>query len=150
MQVLVSQRHKMVGVPQTTQLMNLFPSAHQVPDTELLAIPHTFDVTKMLRNLGFEVPAPVLTQYDWAGGKPFEVQKKTVAMLTTERRAYVLSGFGTGKTKAALWAFDALRQQGHATRMLVVAPLSTLTFVWAREVLATVLKCLAEGSRPTA
>ena len=138
MQVLVSTKHKMLGAPMTTQLQNLFPHARRIPDTELLAIPHEFAATKMLRNLGFEVPAPVLTQYDWAGGKPFEVQKKTVAMLTTERRAYVLSGFGTGKTKAALWAFDALRQQGHAQRMLVVAPLSTLTFVWAREVLATV------------
>ena len=92
----------------------------------------------MLRNLGFEVPAPVLTQYDWCDGKPFEVQKKTVAVLTIEKRAYVLSGFGTGKTKCALWAFDALKRQGRAGKMLVVAPLSTLSFVWAREALATV------------
>ena len=138
MQVLVSAKHKMVGAPLTTQLQNLFPHAQRIPDTELLAIPHEFASTKMLRNLGFDVPAPVLTQYDWCGGTPFEVQKKTVAMITTEKRAYVLSSFGTGKTKCPLWAFDYLRKQGHAHRMLVVAPLSTLSFVWAREALATV------------
>jgi SNF2 family DNA or RNA helicase len=136
MQVLVSAKHQMVAVPVTAQLENLFPHAKR-PSAELLAMPHTFDVTKMLRNLGYEVPAPVLSQYDWCGGKPFEVQKKTVAVLTTEKRAYVLSGFGTGKTKCALWAFDALRGQGRAQRMLVIAPLSTLSFVWAREVLQT-------------
>ena len=146
-----SAKHRMVGVPVTPQLMNLFPSARQL-SPDLMAIPHTLDVVKMLRNLGFDVPAPVLTQYDWAGGAPFEVQKKTVAMLTTEKRAYVLSGFGTGKTKAALWAFDALRQQGRANKMLVVAPLSTLSFVWAREVLQTVphLKvAILHGERET-
>ena len=137
MQVLVSAKHKMVAVPKTVQLENLFPHAVR-PSAELLAIPHNFEATKMLRNLGYDVPAPVLTQYDWCGGKPFEVQKKTAAMLTVEKRAYVLSGFGTGKTKCALWSFDALRHQSRATRMLVVAPLSTLSFVWAREVLATV------------
>jgi len=133
---VVSAKHAMIGVPATAQLKNLFPHARELG--ELLAIPHGIDETKMLRNLGVEAPAPVLSQYDWNGGTPFDVQQKTVAMLTTERRAYVLNDMGTGKTKCCLWAFDFLRSKGLAKKMLVVAPLSTLTFVWAREVLQTV------------
>lgn len=59
-------------------------------------------------------------------------------MLTLEQRAYVLNGMGTGKTKACLWAYDYLRSNGVCGKMLVSAPLSTLTFTWARELFATV------------
>jgi len=59
-------------------------------------------------------------------------------MLTLEQRAYVLNGMGTGKTKAALWAFDYLRSNNICGKMLVSAPLSTLTFTWAREIFSTV------------
>jgi len=87
--------------------------------------------------MGMDVPAPILSQYDWCGGTPFEVQKKTAAMCTTNRRGYVLNSMGTGKTRAALWAWDFLNKQGLAGKLLIVAPLSTLEFVWAREVFST-------------
>lgn len=135
MNCVVSAKHAMIGVDATDQLRNLFPHARDFGD--LLAIPHGLDETKMLRNLGIDAPAPILSQYDWCGGTPYDIQRKTAAMLTTERRAYVLNDMGTGKTKCCLWAFDYLRSKGVAKRMLVVAPLSTLTFTWAREVLAT-------------
>lgn len=132
----ISHKHQMVGVPWRADVANLFP--HAIKAGGLLALPHGVDETLMLRSLGFDVPAPVLSHYDWAGGTPFRVQKQTAAMLTTSRRAYVLSGMGTGKTKSALWSYDFLRGRGDASRALIVAPLSTLNFVWAREVLATV------------
>jgi SNF2 family DNA or RNA helicase len=44
---------------------------------------------------------------------------------------------GTGKTKSAIWAFDHLQSIGRVKRMLVVAPLSTLDFTWAREIFLT-------------
>jgi SNF2 family DNA or RNA helicase len=76
--------------------------------------------------------------YDWCGGTPFDpVQTKTVELLTENPRAFVLNSQGTGKTKAALWAFDYLQRLRMVKRMLVVAPLSTLTFTWAREILGT-------------
>lgn len=77
------------------------------------------------------------SNYDYAGGDPFDVQFETVAMLTENPRAYVLSSMGTGKTKCVLWAFDYLRRVSAAQRMLVVAPLSTLKFTWGREIFAT-------------
>ena len=39
----------------------------------------------------------------------------------------------SGKTMSVLWAFDYLRGRGLARKMLVVAPLSTLTRTWADE-----------------
>ena len=71
-------------------------------------------------------------------------------MLSLEQRAYVLNGMGTGKTKAALWAFDYLRSNNICGKMLVSAPLSTLSFTWAKEIFNTVphLKCaVLHGSK---
>lgn len=134
----VSAKHKMLGVPMRPDLKNLFPNAQvvKVDGIEQMVLPHIIDVAHVLRNMGLPAPAPVLSQYAWphpAGKPPFEVQKRTVALMTMHPRAYVLNGMGTGKTKAALWAFDYLKQEGLAEKMLVVAPLSTLEFVWARE-----------------
>jgi SNF2 family DNA or RNA helicase len=75
--------------------------------------------------------------YDYCGGSPFDIQKKTVELLTEHPRAYVLNSMGTGKTKCALWAFDYLRRSTSCRRMLVVAPLSTLRFTWGREIFLT-------------
>lgn len=139
--VFVSARHHALVVPRTAQLQGLFPDAPAFDPpghAPSLVIPHREGETRLLRAMGYDIPAPVLTQYDWRGGSPFEVQRKTAAMLTTHPRAYVLNGLGTGKTKTALWSFDYLRGRGQATRALVVAPLSTLNFVWAREAFATV------------
>ena len=101
---------------------------------DLMLVPHRVDTTKVLRNLGYEIPSPILTRYDWAGQTPFESQKTTAAMLTTSHRAYVLNEMGTGKTLASLFAFDFLKQAGAANKMIVVAPLSTLNVVWSQEV----------------
>jgi hypothetical protein len=95
---------------------------------------NTHETAKILRNIGYAVPPPILHQYDWAGTTPFDTQKQTAAMLSIERRAYVLNDMGTGKTRASLFAFDYLKGIGLADKMLVVAPLSTLNVVWVKEV----------------
>jgi SNF2 family DNA or RNA helicase len=85
-----------------------------------------------LRNLGLDPPSPVDAYYDWPGRfSPFKSQRETVPFLVANNRAYCLDDLGTGKTMSALWAFDALRKEGSAGRMLVVAPLSTLQRTWA-------------------
>lgn len=55
-------------------------------------------------------------------------------MCTIQTRAYILSEMGVGKTRAALWAYDYLRSVGIVHKLLVVAPLSTLTTVWENEI----------------
>ncbi|MBW2451232.1 MAG: DEAD/DEAH box helicase [Deltaproteobacteria bacterium] len=46
----------------------------------------------------------------------------------------MLSSMGVGKTRAAMFSFDFLRQQGVVSKCLVVAPLSTLQPVWENEI----------------
>jgi len=139
MNIMVSPKHRVVGVPYRTDIFNLFPHAKEVTfqGRPTLIVPHRVDETRMLRNLGYEIPAPITSQYDWEGGKPFDVQIKTAAMLTMNSRAFVLNGMGTGKTKASLWSWRYLNKTGQAGSVLVVAPLSTLNFTWAREIFAT-------------
>lgn len=139
MNIHVSPKHGVVGVPARPDLTNLFPNAKRVTvqGNELMLIRHGFDETRLLRNLGLSVPTPILAQYDWEGGKPFDAQKKTAAMLTMNKRGYVLNSMGTGKTKASLWSWRFLNKRGEAGKLLVVAPLSTLNFTWAREVFQT-------------
>lgn len=54
--------------------------------------------------------------------------------LVLRRNGCVFCTGNTGKTLSALWAFDYLRSQGRAKRMVVVTPLSTMESVWANEV----------------
>jgi SNF2 family DNA or RNA helicase len=139
MNVIISPKHHLIGVPIREDLANIFASAKRITHegNELLLVNHGIDETKLLRNVGFDVPAPILTHYDFEGGSPFDVQRKTCAMLTMNQRAYVLNGMGTGKTKSALWAWRYLNRVGAAQKLLVVAPLSTLNFTWAKEIFQT-------------
>jgi len=139
MTIHVSAKHKVIGVPTRPDIANLFPTAKQVTieGKQMLVLRHGTDETKLLRNMGLDVPTPILTHYDWEGGTPFDIQRKTAAMLTMNKRAYVLNGMGTGKTKASLWSWRYLNLRGEAGKLLVVAPLSTLNFTWAREVFQT-------------
>ena len=121
-------------------------SLPKVPTIELfgepaLIVPHELRETVILRRLGYDVPSPILRQYPFPsppGEKAFDAQLQTAAMLSLNPRAYVLSEMGVGKTRAVLWAWDYMRLHNPplAKRLLVVAPLSTLRFTWAREVQA--------------
>jgi len=101
---------------------------------QLIALPHKSDAVRIARNMGYLVPAPISSHYDWNGDTPFDTQKITAALLTMQRRAYVLSEMGTGKTRATLHAINWLIKEGEIKSVLVVAPLSTLSPVWDREV----------------
>jgi hypothetical protein len=92
----ISAKHGVVGVPARDDITNLFPDAKRITleGNDLALVRHGIDETRLLRNLGFDVPAPVLIHYDWSGGEPYDVQKRTVALLTMNRRAYVLNGMG--------------------------------------------------------
>ena len=104
-------------------------------NTWWLAVPHTVGVVRLLRNLELIAPSPVLSYYDWGIGKqPFDSQRATADLCTVARRAYVLSEMGVGKTRAVLWAYDYLRREALVNKLLVVAPLSTLTTVWENEI----------------
>jgi len=111
------------------------------PDHTIVAVPHRPDETRVLRNLGYDVPDPMPIHYDWpkANGRynPFEVQRETASFLSMHSRAYCLNSMGSGKTNAALWAYDYLRRVKQVNKMLVVCPLSTMERTWGDGVFAT-------------
>ncbi len=149
MPVKVSQAHQALLVPPLPGVVSMFPAEPTLADGSKV-VHHGLRETLMLRHLGFTVPNPMGLYYDWRGGTPYAVQRRTCEMLVESPRAYVLNHMGTGKTKVALWSWDCLRREGLAKKLLVVAPLSTLNFVWAREVFRTLPGCRAEvlhGSR---
>ena len=107
----------------------------------LVAIPHRPDETRVLRNLGFDVPDPMPIHYAWpkVSGRfdPFEAQRETASFLAMHSRAYCLNDMGTGKTNSSLWAYDYLRRTKQVTKMLVVCPLSTMERTWGDSVFQT-------------
>jgi SNF2 family DNA or RNA helicase len=141
-----------VAVPFHAGLLGAVPHARAFDwdGAKMLLLPNRAEEARVARNLGIPVPSPILTRYDWAGSKPWDIQKITAALLTESPRCYVLSSMGTGKSRAVLYAVDWLIRQGLAERVLIVAPLSTLTPVWEREIFQLMLKrdvCVLYGSR---
>jgi SNF2 family DNA or RNA helicase len=87
---------------------------------------------KVLRNLGVkDVPSPIIKRYNWPGRyKPMSHQRETSEFLTLNRKAFVFSEPGTGKTLSALWAADYLMSIGKVRRVLILCPLSIMQSAW--------------------
>ncbi len=87
---------------------------------------------QVLKNLRIKnVPSPILGRYSWPGMyQPFAHQKETAAFLTMNRRAFVLSEQGTGKTGGVIWAADYLLSIQQLRRVLIVCPLSIMQAAW--------------------
>ena len=119
------------------RISEVIPSAKvfSVKGQQYVAVPHKHAETKVLRNLGYDAPAPMRDYYDWPGRyQPFSAQREAAAFLSMYDRAFNLSELGTGKSLASLWAYDYLRSIGHFHKVLVISPLSTLERTWADEV----------------
>lgn len=100
-----------------------------------IAVKHTLEATKVLRNIGIDAPAPILSQYKWPGKyKPFAHQLVMSEFLTLNRRGFNLSEPGIGKTAAALWAADWLMNTKRVRKVLILSPLSTLETVWKKDI----------------
>lgn len=129
-------RRLILNLRDPKRLLDLTPTAEQFTHDghPFVLLPHRTTETKILQNLGFNPPHPVDEWYDWPGQfEPMQSQRETVKFLTLHNRAYCLNGLGTGKSISAAWAFDYLRTEGLAKKLLVIAPLSTLERTWADE-----------------
>lgn len=100
-----------------------------------VTVKHTLETTKLLRNIGFDVPSPINAQYEWPGKyRPFDHQRVMADFLTLIGKGFNLSEMGTGKTYAALWAADYLMRIGAVRRALVICPMSTMDPVWKQDI----------------
>lgn len=118
------------------RITTVIPTAKMVKfgEDDLVAVPHRPSETRILRNLGFEVPSPMGMYYKFpAKFKPFEAQRISAEFATMNDRCFILNSMGLGKTITTLWAFDYLRSCGQVKSMLVVCPLSTMERTWADE-----------------
>jgi SNF2 family DNA or RNA helicase len=140
MPVIVSRKTQTLVVPGSLGVDTMFPGVPRLPDGRRL-VPHGLRETILLRHMGCDVPNPMDLYYDWCkpapDKMPYKVQRATCRLMTENARFYNLNHMGTGKTKTALWSWDYLNKQGLAKKMLVVCPLSTTSFVWAREIFST-------------
>ena len=102
----------------------------------MTAVYHGIDEVNWFRSNGYEnVPTPIETYYEWPLVKSkfeaFEHQKITAGFITLNKKCFIFSEMGTGKTESILYAIDNLMKEGKVKRALLVSPLSTLTKVWA-------------------
>jgi SNF2 family DNA or RNA helicase len=127
-------------VPDPLALRDVFSARSKtlpLPDWNF-AVHHTIESTRILRNMGYEVPAPIRSQYDFTGMfKPYDHQIAMAEFLTMHRRCFNLSEMGTMKTNAALWAADWMMKQKIIRKVLVISPLSTLIGVWQNDIFDT-------------
>ena len=141
--VIIDRPSKSILIPRNDRVVALFPQAPSlaVNGTTYTVLPHNPRTHITLRAAELEIPAPILWHYDFPsadGKKAFQIQKNTAALVTSNQRSYVFNDLGCGKTKAAIWGWDYLRKSGLSKRLLIVAPLSTLRFVWHREITMTI------------
>lgn len=118
---------------------SIIPKSAIVDNTDgvyQVAVYWGLDECRVLKNLGVKnVPSPIERRYDWPGRfKPMSHQKETAAFLTLNRRAFVFSEPGTGKTLSALWAADYLINRGEVRRVLILCPLSIMHSAWMGDV----------------
>ncbi len=117
-----------------SRITTLIPHA-TVHDTHIVRVPHMIEETKILRNLGIQVPSPITTDYDWPGEyTPFHHQYEAASFMTLHKRCFVLLDMGLGKSIAALWAADYLMMQGLIRKVLILSTLSCLDVTWYREI----------------
>lgn len=97
MLVIPDRRLLVLDTTAAADIAAAIPHAKHVPhDGKILsAIPYGTDEALVLRNLGLDVPPPILHYYNWPGRfAPMDHQKETAAFITTHRRALVLNAPG--------------------------------------------------------
>lgn len=134
--MLIRQEKVVLNLADPNRVLTIIPTARtiQYKGRTLVVVPHRMDETKVLRNIGIDVPSPLSFYYSWPGRfTPFEHQKVTTEFLAKHPRAFCLNDMGTGKSLSGLWAYDYLREVGIAKKLLIVSPLSTLERTWGDE-----------------
>lgn len=138
--ILTDKKAVVFKLKQPERITTVIPTSklvHHKGDT-LVAVPHKPDETKVLRNIGFEVPDPMRYYYEYPGRfKPFEAQIQSASFLSMNPRCFCLNSMGLGKTVTSLWAYDYMRHIKQVRRALIICPLSTMERTWADEIFKT-------------
>jgi SNF2 family DNA or RNA helicase len=128
--------------PKTLEtIKGIFPRHHrmvQYQGESIVAVPHSLEVVRVLRNMGIKAPSPIRHYYDFPRPARFERvfdhQYTTADFLTIHPRCFVLNEMGTSKTASALWAADYLMKVGYVKKVLIATTLTTMESVWMNEI----------------
>lgn len=102
--------------------------------TRYLVVPWTVEnALRLSHRLDTLIPTPAYAGKYGGMIEPRVYQRRTVDFVVRNRAGFILNGLGTGKTAASLWAIEWLYTNKMIRRALILAPRSTLDFVWARE-----------------
>lgn len=138
--ILTDKKAVIFKLKQPERITTVIPTSklvHHKGDT-LVAVPHKPDETKVLRNIGFEVPDPMKYYYEYPGRfKPFDAQIESASFLAMNPRCFCLNSMGLGKTVTSLWAYDYMRHIKQVRKALIICPLSTMERTWADEIFKT-------------
>ena len=128
-------RSVMLSVEDPFTLRSMLPQSVTLDGELNFACKHSLKSTRVLRNLGYDVPSPIRYQYRWCGKyRPWDHQVEMAEFWTLNKRGFNLSDPGCGKTGGALWAADYLMKLGQVKKCLILAPLSTLDAVWKQDI----------------
>jgi hypothetical protein len=124
---------------------HLFTQAAGMPSSALLGVDHRrnddvvvirddWQTYKQMRTLGHVLPSPIWrTRKGAVHITPWPHQVETADYILDHHRCCVLDSLGCGKTLSALWAADYLLSVGAISQVVITAPLSVCSHVWARE-----------------
>lgn len=131
---IIENKALLLNLRYPERVSTVIPKSKLVDENNVL-VNWGLEEAQVLKNLRIKnVPSPILGRYNWPGVyKPFAHQKETAAFLTMNRRAFVLSEQGTGKTGGVIWAADYLLSAGHINRVLVACPLSIMQAAWQED-----------------
>ena len=134
-QIQLSSNGKIIAIPYDPGIASVFPAERITYNGhDLLVTEYDRKIYEFFTALGCDLDSPFQLHYRWPREfEPFEAQRFTANMLSLNDRAYVLNGMGTGKTAATSAALDWSIAINESNKALIVAPLSTLTLVWTRE-----------------
>lgn len=134
-QIQISSNGRAIAIPYDHRLATVLGGKHfTINGSTLMALKFDINTYRMMDALGWKPPTPFAYQYQWpVGFTPFESQRATASLLSTEQKAYVLNDMGTGKTAAVAAAADYCMHMGQVNKAIITAPLSTLHSVWRRE-----------------
>src|SRR5580765_2412002 len=133
MLLIPEKRAVVLNLREPERVAALLP--HQRFNGNTIAVRHGVEETKLLRNLGIDVPSPIKTYYDWPTRYPKVMahQIETAAFATLNNRCFVFNDMGTAKTLSALWAMDYLMKEGLVRRALVLSTMTCMETVWQQE-----------------
>src|SRR6185295_17322633 len=137
MLIIPNKRAVVLTLRNPDRVAALIPKTQRINE-QTIAVRHGLEETKILRNLGINVPAPILSRYHWPRQakyhKVFEHQKDTAAFCTLNNRCFVLNDMGTMKSLSTLWAADYLMSEGLIRRALILCTMTCMEPVWANEI----------------